>query len=285
MARKILTICLALLLSFIAIDTFINNENTTLAAPQISPDQEHPQDSALSCIQPASRAQQTRCERIENQILAVTVRIEMHAQYVLQGTSYTKINRSHATIMAGRYLVTHNHFTFSLTETAADGEEGYLAISLRRADGTLILYQAPLDVFKIIHADPQTLVLEFLNAEGEGLFAALGLPSADFTDWQTAQLQPGMELAQVDWNGTTQAYVDWVRIDALQVEEAVPQLQVDNFARFGCSGGGVFWNGQHIGNNWARNIEENLATEEITRRYSIIALNSSAVMELAQYEP
>jgi hypothetical protein len=183
--------------------------------------------------------------------------------------------------MAGRYLATHNHFKFPLTVTAANDEEGYLAISLRRADGTLILDEAPLDAIRIVHADSQTLVLEFLNDQGEGLFAALGLPSADFIDWRPANLQPGMELAQIDWDGQ-QAHVDWVRIDAVQSEEELPQLQVDNFARFGCSGGGVFWNGRHIGNNWARSIEENLATDEITRRYSIAALNSRAVLELAK---
>ena len=164
---------------------------------------------------------------------------------------------------------------------AANDEEGYIAISLRRADGTLILDQAPLDAFTIVHADAQTLVFEFLNEQDGGLFSSLGLPSADFVDWQDANLQPGIELAQIDWDGE-QAHVDWVQIDAMQLDDNVPQLQVNNFARFGCSGGGIFWNGQHIGNNWARSIEENTATDEITRRYSIVALNSNAVLELAQ---
>jgi hypothetical protein len=183
--------------------------------------------------------------------------------------------------MAGRYLVTHNHFKFSLTEPAANGQEGYIAISLRRADGTLIIDQAPLDAFTIVHADAQTLVLEFLDEQGSGLFSALGLPSANFIDWRVANLQPGIELAQIDWNGE-RAHLDWVQIDVLHLADSVPQLQVNNFARFGCSGGGVYWNGQHIGNNWARSIEENTATDEITRRYSLIALNSDAILQLAQ---
>jgi hypothetical protein len=182
--------------------------------------------------------------------------------------------------MAGRYLVTHNHYKFSLTETATDDKEGYIAISLRRADGTLILDHESLDVFTIVHADAQTLVFEFLTPQGGSLFSALGLPSANFIDWQAVNLQPGAELAQIDWDGE-HAHVDWVQIDALQLDDSVPQLQVNNFARFSCSGGGIFWNGQHIGNNWARNIEENSATDEITRRYSIIALNSSALLALA----
>ena len=235
-----------------------------------------------SCMRPTSYEMKIHCANLAaHHILAVTVRIEMHAQYNLQGYTYTKVHPSHATIMAGRYLVTHNHFKFSLTETAANGEEGYISISLRRADGTLILDQAPLDAFTIVHADAQTLVLEFLNPQGIGVFSALGLPSANFANWQVINLQPDIELAQINWNGE-RAHVDWVQIDTMQLADSVPQLQVNNFARFGCSGGGIFWNGQHIGNNWARNVEENPATDEITRRYSIIALNSSAILDLAQ---
>ena len=233
-----------------------------------------------SCIRPASYEVKLICNNLEAEILAVTVRIEMQAQYNLQGHTYTKFHPSHATIMAGRYLVTHNHFKFSLTKTAASGQEGYLSISLRRADGTLLLDQAPLDAFKIVHEDAQTLVLEFLTPQGNGLFSALGLPAANSVDWQALNLQPGVELAQIDWNGT-RAHVDWVQVDALQLDDTVPQLQVNNFARFGCSGGGIFWNGQHIGNNWARNIEENPDTDEITRRYSIIALNTDFVESLS----
>ena len=238
------------------------------------------QEIQNSCMRPSSDEMKIYCADIEASILAVTVRIEMHAQYDLQGYTNTKTHPSHATIMAGRYLVTHNHFKFLLTEQAANGEEGYIAISLYRADGNLILDRASLDSFSIVHADAQILVLEFLNLQGNGLFSSLGLPSANFVDWQDANLQAGVELAQIDWDGE-RAHVDWTPIEVLQLADAVPQLQMDNFARFGCSGGGVFLNGQHIGNNWARNIEENPATDQVSRRYSIIALNTSAILELA----
>jgi hypothetical protein len=213
----------------------VENAKVATANPtQVSPAQTY------SCIRPASNETKMLCADLEEDILAVTVRIEMHAQFYFQGHQKVKVAYSHATILAGRYLVTHNHFKFSLTETAANGEEGYIGISLRAADGTLILNNAPLSAFTIVHTDPETLVLEFLNAKGSGLFAAKGLPSADF------------------------------------------QVQVNNFARIGSSGGGVFWNGQHIGNNWARNIEENSSTGDITRRYSIIALNSVVLAKMDQ---
>ena len=263
---------------FVSILTLVQFGGAKTAAGQ-QPSQASAQ-KGYSCIRPASNEDRVLCKNLEAEILAVTVRIELHAQYDLQGNIYTKVHPSHATIMAGRYLVTHNHFKFSLTETAASGEEGYLTISLRRADGTLFLDQAPLDAFKIVHADAQTLVLEFLTPQGNGLFSALDLPAANLVDWQTLNLRAGVELAQIDWNGE-RAHVDWVQVDAMQLDDTVPQLQVNNFARFGCSGGGIFWNGQHIGNNWARNIDENPATDEITRRYSIIALNSDFVESLS----
>ena len=254
----------------------VENAKAAAAHPtQVTPAQTY------SCIRPASYETKVHCANLEEDILAVTVRIEMHAQFYFQGHQKVKVTHSHATILAGRYLVTHNHFKFSLTETAANGEEGYIAISLRAADGTLILNNAPFSAFTIVHTDPETLVLEFLNAKGNGLFAAKGLPSADFTHWSAVRLHTGVELAQIDWNGK-KAHVDWVRIDELFLDEQVPQVQVNNFARIGCSGGGVFWNGQHIGNNWARNIEENSSTGDVTRRYSIIALNSVVLAKMDQ---
>ena len=88
-------------------------------------------------------------------------------------------------------------------------------------------------------------------------------------------------LRQIDWNGKT-AHVDWVIVDKLSLTGAVPQLQVNNFPKKGCSGGGVFLNGMHIGNNWAKNIEKDSSTDEITRRYSIIALNTNAVASFSE---
>jgi hypothetical protein len=205
--------------------------------------------------------------------------IELQVQTYFQGYRNLKPSHSHASIMAGRYLVTHNHFKFSLRETAGEGQEGYLSISLRRSNGELILDSVPLSVFTIVHTDPETLVLDFLNAQGVGLFDALGLPSADFAPWNEIQLQIGDEIAQIDWDGVT-SHVVWTQVDSIQQAADVPQVQVDHFARIGCSGGGVFWQGQHIGNNWARNIEQDTSTGEIIRRYSIIALNSSALVQL-----
>jgi hypothetical protein len=244
----------------------------------------HPAGEALSqessCLQPATDAERNHCSEIENRILAVTVMIELQAQFYLQGHRIVKETHSHATILAGRYLVTHNHYKFPLQKTAADGEEGYLAISLRRADGTLILDHAPLSAFTIAYTDLQTLVLEFINERGADLFAAMGLPSAEVNPWTETRLEPGDELARIDWNGVT-PHVDWVRVEQI-AQSDVPQIQVNDFVRAGSSGGGAYWNGQHIGNIWARNIETDATTDEVTRRYTIIALDSPAFADLGQ---
>ena len=238
----------------------------------------HEQEAPVSCANPGNAEEEAACEQIENQILAVTVRIELHAQYYSQGNGYKFIETSHGTIMSGRYLVTHNHFQGPLAEKTEDSEINYLAVSLRKADGTLILEKAPLRAFEIVHRDDEMLVWEFQNQDGAGLFAEMGLPSADFVDWHEIDLQPGMELAQIDWDGE-RTHVDWVLIEGLRLEDAVPHLQLNNFAEIGSSGGGVFWNGRHIGNNWTHNIAEDLDTGEVTRLFSKVAMDDASLTE------
>ncbi len=225
----------------------------------------------------------TRAE-MEARILAVTVRIEMHTWATFGGHHKAITTYSHATILDGKYLVTHNHFKYDLAEQVPEFGEarGYTGISLRTTQGNLVLENAPLASFRVVIEDPQTLVLAFIDEQGRGLFESAGLPSAETIDWQTIDLREGMPLAQVDWDGES-AHVDWVPFEAMNLGE-VEHIEVNNFPRKGSSGSGVFWNGYHLGNTWAENIEEDADSGEITRRYSIIALNSDAVIELAQSE-
>ncbi len=241
--------------------------------PQADPIQEE------SGVHLASQSDRASRREIEQFILETTIIIEMHAQVYFREHRNVRVVHSHATVLAGRYLVTHNHFNFSLEGMAAEGQDGYIAISLRRTNGRLILDTAPLSAFTIVYSEPQTLVLEFLDGQGDGLFAANGIPSAIFADWSKTQLDVGSEVAQVDWDGKT-AHVDWVEVAQLAFDGEVPHIQVDNFARTGSSGGGVFFDGQHIGNTWARNIEQDTLSDEISRRYTMIALDSLAIREL-----
>lgn len=254
------------------------------AQAQASIEMESPLQAApLSCITPATPEQAATCDRLESQILAVTVRIEMHTWVTFGGHNKAITTNSHATIMEGKYLVTHNHFMYSLTDQVAEfGEQkGYTGISLRTSDGRLLLDNAPLSAFSIVYADSETLVLAFPDGNRKGLFENAGLPSALFSDLNAVAWNTSMEFAQIDWDGE-RARVDWAAIDNWDLANPTPQMQIDNFPAEGCSGGGVFWNGVHIGNNWAKNIEEDRSTGEITRRYSIIALNSDALVHLGK---
>jgi hypothetical protein len=236
-----------------------------------------------SCVYPTTYEQRVICRSIETKILTATVRIEMHGWKIIGGEQLplTKGGKSHATIIGGRYLVTHNHFSHPLTQEAEPKGEGYTGISIRSADGELMVDNAPLTIFSIVHKDTETLVLEFTNQNHHELFKQLTLPSASVIDWKAVNLVDGMELAHVDWNGEN-AHVDWVIIENLITTGRTPHLQVDNFAMKGSSGGGAFWNGVHIGNIWARNLEVDPNTGDVTRLYTLIALNSVHVGGLDQ---
>ena len=99
----------------------------------------------------------------------------------------------------------------------------------------------------------------------------LGVPSAQFMAWQDANLQVGSEVAQLNWDGQT-AHVEWAHIQAIHNEENAPHIELDNSLQQGASGGGVFLNGVHIANNWARltGFDDKGAAVE---QYSIAALN------------
>ena len=59
-------------------------------------------------------------------------------------------------------------------------------------------------------------------------------------------LQPGIEVAQIDWDGST-SQIDWVTIDAINIGSETPIINVTNCIKKGASGGGVlagaaYWN-------------------------------------------
>jgi len=87
----------------------------------------------------------------------------------------------------------------------------------------------------------------------------------------------GVEVAQIDWDGHS-THVDWVRIDAINTQADIPIINVSNCILQGASGGGVYWQGQHIGNNWSRT--DNCNTEVISGEeiVSTVALNSQTVI-------
>ena len=88
-------------------------------------------------------------------------------------------------------------------------------------------------------------------------------------------------MAQVDWDGE-QIHVDWVRISKVVPTYHTPYIEVDNYIRKGSSGGGVFLNGIHIGNNWMRDTKTDQKTGEVIEWNSTIALNSATMIDVIQ---
>jgi hypothetical protein len=283
MTAKKLFATLVFLTILCSIMGFLNSGSmgalNTMAASQEMDD--HRKD--FSCANPRGEEDRAACAEIEAQILASTVRIELLTWMSSDGQQKQLLTKSHATILADRYLVTHNHFRHNLSnqvEVFGD-ESGYAAILLRDTNGRLLLEYDDLKVFTVVYQDEEILVLAFLDEHGKGLFEAANLPSAKFADRNVVALEEGDELAQIDWDGVT-AHVDWVRVDHVIEFDDVPQIQVDNFPLKGSSGGGVFLDGVHVGINWMRNTKINQATGEVTGQYSTVALNSAIMLEVSQ---
>lgn len=210
------------------------------------------------------------CDETARRILASTVRVEFHGPAGGIG---------HATVVGGRYLITHNHYPVTAAALNNGGENQVTAISVFKANGDVILLKAPLTYFKVIREEPEMLLLDFQAYSGVGLFDSLVVPSVEWSDGATLLPAPGSEVAQVNWNGST-AHVDWVRVTASYQTGAVSYIELDNFVEQGASGGGIFYNGVHIANNWTRQTDR-LESGAVVRQYSVAALNPANVVAMA----
>jgi hypothetical protein len=173
----------------------------------------------------------------------------------VEGFGYRLLSgNGHASVKDGRYLVTHNHYDEALSNVLQQGDpEGLVTIYGFNSDGQLIFQVAAQDVSARV-AGSEAVLLDFGETGGLGFFDALAVPSAGYLAQPSSALRPEMELAQIDWDGTT-THVDWVKILSVSSKAGVPIVTVDNCVGHGASGGGVFWQGQHIGNNWSRSSQ------------------------------
>jgi hypothetical protein len=229
-----------------------------------------------SCASPTP-GEIEECQRLEQQILASTVRLEWHLWNMMDdGNGYItgKGGVGYATIKEGRYLVTHNHSEI-LRSDLKNGS--FITVSVFSADGEPIWLEAPLSLISIVVEETETLVIDFGNYTGQGPFAIPGLTSAEFKAWEMIPLQPGMEVAQIDWDGAM-ASVNWVIVENVITERGTPILELANFTAEGTSGGGIFWNGYHIANTWYQATNLDRKTRTVLRRYSVAALNSPQVV-------
>jgi hypothetical protein len=214
------------------------------------------------------------CRALADRILASTVRLELIA--AKQDGRGNDLITGHGTVLAGRYVLTHNHYGLTPEEF---GDGRLLSLSIYRADGSLAVKDVLPGSFSLIVVAPETLLLDFGDFSGQGLFGIVGLASAELAVGAAVSLQLGDEVAQIDWNGVT-AYVVWARVTAVNAESGAPYVELDSFVERGASGGGVFYNGVHIANNWSRNTDLRGDTGETLRRYSLAALNTENITTL-----
>lgn len=278
MAKKVLLITLvgliARLIFWPCFNVPSNLEASITNAVDTAVEAETTAQSDDSCAQPSAN-NETVCREREQGILSTVVRLELLICVLIDEESGFDMNKTyaHATIKEDRYLVTHNHFDISLDNNGNSGAS--TLVTIYKADGQVV-YRIPLQDLTLVLEAPETLVFD-IGEIGRQKLADSGLRSASFKSWSSLTLHPGMEVAQLDWDGDT-AHIDWVSIDTVLTDEGTPRLELNNFVRIGASGGPIFWNGFHVANNWARVSNYN-ATGEVVRAYSVGALNPPSIVE------
>lgn len=231
-----------------------------------------------TCTNPQSFSAAS-CREMEQAILASTVRIVMETWIVyVEGVGYTTLfGDGHGTVKDGRYLVTHNHYEPELLSLLMHPDpSAVVTITLFRANGERLL-ALPNTAVSVAAVDSETIILDFGQKEERDLFTTLGLTSAEFRAWPSFSLQPGKEVAQINWD-RQQASVQWVTIETVMTEAGTPTAMLSGCVEKGASGGGLFWHGYHIGNNWSRSAACGQEMANGTQQYSKVTLNTAVLM-------
>ena len=224
-----------------------------------------------TCTQPSTDAE--LCAAQEAEILASVVRIVFHGNFQKGQHSDFRGSVGHATVMNGRYLLTHNHFSIDLVALSLTNHQGVTGFSLYNAAGQTVVRNAPAGTFQVSAQENQVLVLDF----GQSYFDELGLASASFLLAENSNFAVGAEVAQLDWDGE-RAYVIWTTVTQMATQHSSPFLALDNFVMPGASGGGVFWHGYHVANNWADVTVTDPDSGVLQQAYSLAALNSQNLL-------
>ena len=244
------------------------------------------EDGFPSCSKPTPDAVR-RCQEFEQQILGCTVRIEIEAWIKTpigpEGSEMFEYRRAagdgHATVMNGRYLVTHNHFDIPPSMLADLDSVEFGTVSIYTAGGRKVDTEVKPPSLSVTAGDIESLVLDFGMVGNQGYFAALGLSSAQFVSWGDIHLDPGAEVAKVDWDGRA-AHVQWATVESIVTDHGPPHLVLSGGVKQGASGGGVFVNGHHVANNWT--LRQHIGEGgEVQSEYSTAALNSAELLAAA----
>ena len=176
----------------------------------------------------------------------------------------------------GRYLITHNHHTIplSLSETGFDPDI-YTRLLVFNVAGDLVNI-LPLTDFQIALREPQTLLLAYVGEDTDSPFGTVGLKVEQVQVGTAVLLEPDAEVAQINWDGQT-TQVEWTQVTAVYPQHEPPCVELASQPQLGSSGGGIFWQGQHIGNTWLKGIRTGAANGG-TCQYSKAALNSPELL-------
>jgi hypothetical protein len=231
-----------------------------------------------SCRRPVPW-QKEACRTVENAILASTVRIVLHGAIEIEngnGVDRIEGSISHATVIDGRYLKTHNHFGVPLSKLPlyCRHANGCLSgISIYRYDGSVVLNHGSLDRFVVISESDDTTLLDFGQLHGIDYFTSAGLSSATVTRQTVTYAPKGTEVALVDWDGFKHSRVVWAQVAVECKSDETLQMWVNHYIELGASGGGVFQDGQYIGNNSGRLLLTSAEAGYNALPLSLITLN------------
>jgi hypothetical protein len=132
------------------------------------------------CDHPSPQ-QLPHCQELEQEILSATVRIQLHGWVEIEDAyASQRINGtlSHATVIDGRYLVSHNHFGIPLSKVvrySRYGNGSLTGVSVYKTNGEPVLSNAPITAFSVVSEVGETTWLDFGLVDGQGLFARAGL--------------------------------------------------------------------------------------------------------------
>ncbi len=231
----------------------------------------------ISCANPVpDRA--ADCQRMEQMIMDSSVRIMMYTTLMeIDGVCCRSINANgYATVKDGRYLVTHNHYNETVFSLLQQGDpQGQVYVNVINTKGEVIL-TVPAQTVAVHLVEGETSVLDFGEKDGVGVLATLGLKSAEYKAQPSLPIQPGMEVAQIDWDGSV-PHINWTSIEDIITDSGTPNVKISSCIKKGASGGGLFWRGYHIGNNWSRSPQCNVETAPSSAHHSFAALNSAFV--------
>ena len=121
--------------------------------------------------------------------------------------------------LAARYLISHNHYDETIIRLLQEGDPDDHAHDRHlQQPGCELLGQVSRPNRDHLYPQQRNHLAGFWPAGWSGHAGqALGLTSASYLTPAAGSLQPGMEVAQIDWDGKNTS-LNWVTISAVGIE-------------------------------------------------------------------